>query len=122
VICGDGGFVHGGRNSPLTMGNTATRFRAEARRNQWRLGALAGLVLVAILLHTTAEAGHPRQSIECCQSMVTAGGGSALLSVDSLPQLHLAGALVFLRAPAVWPVFSSRMLSPPTPVLATLLI
>jgi len=123
VIYSDGGTVQRGRNSPLTMGTAARRFRfAEARRDQWLFGAVAGLVLVAILLHTTAESGHPRPSVECCQSMVTAGGGSAVLPVDSLPRLHVAGALAFLGAPAVWPVFRSRMLSPPTPVLATLLI
>jgi len=105
------------------MGNVAKCLRrAEAWRDQWRLGVLAGLVLVAIFLHTTGEAGHARQSAECCQSMVTAGGGSALLPADSLPQLHVAGALVFLGAPAVLPAFRSGMLSPPTSVLLNLLI
>jgi len=115
--------VQSGRNSPLTMGNTARRFRcAEARRNQWRLGALAGLILVAILLHTTAEASHAHEPVECCQSMVTAGGGSGVVPVGSLLYAEVAGLLASPGAPAVLSAFRIEMLSLPTSVQVALLI
>lgn len=115
--------MQGGRNFPLTMGTTARRFRfAEARRNQWRLGALAGLVLVAILLHTTAEASHVHEPVQCCQSMVTAGGGSGVIPVGSLLHADVAGLPTSPGTPAVLSAFRIEMLSLPTAVLVALLI
>ena len=112
-----------GRNSPLTMGHTARGFRcAEARRAQWLPGALAGLILVAILLHTTAEASHAHEPVECCQSMVTAGAGSGVVPAGSLLYAGVAGLLASPGAPAVLLAFRIEMLSLPTSVLVALLI
>ncbi len=107
-----------------TCGTVIQRNRSvpwEASASVWRVSALAGLVLAALLVHALPVDAHSDNTIACCQFMVKAPKGAHVPA--SGPALSAYVALrLFLDASRTEPGYAVGAFFRPPPVLISLQI